>query len=103
MPAAAVQPTILRWGGTTADWTTYAVDQEEDPTAEQIGAWNAEELAREPLATPRVPEVLSFHAFGNFTAFLNNVGWEMLWDLNALERQADGSWDPTNDLRLLKI
>ena len=68
------------------------------------GCRSAEISARNPLATPRPPEILSYSGFRNFTTFLQTVGWKLVFGLNLLDRSTeDGSWNATNSMRLIDL
>ncbi|XP_070206932.1 heparanase-like [Littorina saxatilis] len=88
--ARALTPTFFRLGGGAADAVTYVLDDH-----------------YYQLDAPPPPSSLDF----NMTAvqweavneFARTVGWDFIMDLNALKRNADGSWNPDNARQLLQF
>ncbi|KAK7101419.1 heparanase-like [Littorina saxatilis] len=82
--AKAMAPNILRLGGTAADNLTYDMSA----NAPAYHGYSS-------IFTPKPWEAIN--------QFVENVGWDFIMDLNALKRNADGSWNPDNARELLQF
>ncbi|KAK7101418.1 heparanase-like [Littorina saxatilis] len=82
--ARAMAPNILRIGGTSADKLSYDMSGHAPP----FNGWTF-------LVTPE--------SWQTINQFVRDVGWDFIIDLNALKRNADGSWNPDNARELLQF
>ncbi|KAK7093465.1 hypothetical protein V1264_007213 [Littorina saxatilis] len=89
--ARALTPCYLRVGGTMADNTTYDIGGRHHQGRHVI--------------TTRAASGLTMTAdnWRVLNEFNQKVGWDFIFDLNALKRNADGSWNPDNARQLLQF
>ncbi|KAK3744837.1 hypothetical protein RRG08_050776 [Elysia crispata] len=84
--AAALSPADVRVGGTYSDFLNF------DPISDDANC--VEVTAPGKKSTEELDFTLSGQRWDNITRFCDQVGWDILWDLNLLDRH-NGSWDPT--------
>ncbi|KAK7093458.1 heparanase-like [Littorina saxatilis] len=94
--AQALAPTYFRLGGTYADAATYDFSGGYSHTSVDHDA----ELGLTGVITPFNMTAKQWVAVSEFT---RAVGWDMIMDLNALKRNADGTWNPDNARQLLQF
>ncbi|XP_070206938.1 hyaluronoglucuronidase-like [Littorina saxatilis] len=88
--AKALTPSFFRLGGTSADSLTYVLYNGQNSTPPtQLGS--------------HVPANLTAEAWETINEFTKEVGWDLIFDLNALKRNADGSWNHDNARQLLQF
>ncbi|KAK7093468.1 hypothetical protein V1264_007215 [Littorina saxatilis] len=92
--ARALSPSYLRMGGTSADGMNYFMG---NATAAGTQVFNAGHHVAKP------PFNITADQWVYLNEFLRTVSWDFIFDLNALKRNADGSWDPDNARQLLQF
>ncbi|KAK7093463.1 heparanase-like [Littorina saxatilis] len=90
--ARALVPTFFRLGGTSADAMTYVLDTGRDHSDHST------------IMTPAKPGFnMTAEQWVTINEFVQTVGWDFIFDFNALKRNADGSWNPDNARQLLQF
>ncbi|KAL8578277.1 hypothetical protein ACOMHN_005668 [Nucella lapillus] len=89
--ARALSPSYFRLGGTYADTMTYDLGNSKDGRLDK--SYGTSDVPAFNLTASQ------WNAVHNFST---TVGWDFIMDLNALKRNADGSWNPSNARKLLK-
>ncbi|KAK7088896.1 inactive heparanase-2-like, partial [Littorina saxatilis] len=88
--ARALTPTYFRLGGTMADAMTYVLG-------------SATDLPESTVALNHSKFNMTEDQWVTVNEFSRTVGWDFIMDLNALKRNADGSWNPDNARQLLQF
>ncbi|KAK7093461.1 heparanase-like [Littorina saxatilis] len=90
--ARALVPTFFRLGGTSADAMTYVLDTGRDHSDHST------------IMAPAKPGFnMTAEQWVTINEFVQTVGWDFIFDFNALKRNADGSWNPDNARQLLQF
>ncbi|KAL3863631.1 hypothetical protein ACJMK2_005381 [Sinanodonta woodiana] len=94
----ALSPSYFRIGGTTADFMVFQDGDKESMEAHPKRMQNFGQRLYGKLSYDTFN--LTAQMFDQLYNFTSSVGWDMIYNLNALLRQKDGSWDPSNALKL---
>ncbi|KAK3599811.1 hypothetical protein CHS0354_022376 [Potamilus streckersoni] len=88
--AKALSPSYLRVGGTPADFLIFQDGEK--------SAWQNLSFAKQNHTEFN----MSAQFFDELYDFAVAVNWDLIFDLNSLLRKEDGSWDPTNAMKLFQ-
>ncbi|KAL3863630.1 hypothetical protein ACJMK2_005380 [Sinanodonta woodiana] len=88
--AKALSPSYLRVGGTPADFLIF----QDGGTS----SWQKPSFAKQNHTVFN----MSAQFFDELYGFAAAVSWDLIFDLNSLLRNEDGSWDPTNAMKLFQ-
>ncbi|KAK3755114.1 hypothetical protein RRG08_041028 [Elysia crispata] len=106
--AAALSPADIRIGGTYADFLNFDPTSDDakcvirtepgksmqDSDSADAEVEDARQKKRESFSNENLEFSFSGQRWDNISRFCDKVGWDILWDLNLLDRH-NGSWDPT--------
>ncbi|KAK7089400.1 heparanase-like [Littorina saxatilis] len=94
--ARALSPSYFRLGGSAADYMTF------DPTNQKGHKGENLQGGQVYCSNFTTQFYMSVDQWDILNKFLQAVGWDFIMDLNALQRNADGSWNPANARQLLQ-